>query len=78
MSEVKGMLKTCDRCGESVFLKAIGVGELDGGFTKWSNFEDAPEGWIWNYDTRKLLCPKCSAAYISIVKQFMEQVDGEE
>lgn len=34
MAEVKGMLKTCDRCGESVFLKVIGVGELDGGFTK--------------------------------------------
>lgn len=34
MAEVKGMLKTCDRCGESVFLKAIDVGEMDGGFTK--------------------------------------------
>lgn len=69
MAEVKGMLKTCDRYGESVFLKVIGVGELDGGFTK---------GWVWNVDMRKLLCPKCSAAYKSIVKQFMEQVDEEE
>lgn len=58
MAELKGMLKTCDRCGESVFLKVIGVKEMDGGFTKWSNFEDAPEGWIWHYDMRKLLCPK--------------------
>ncbi len=31
MSEAKGLLKTCDRCGETVFLKAI----ADGGNRWW-------------------------------------------
>lgn len=77
MAETKGMLKTCDRCGETIFLEVIGGKEMDAGITRWDKFENAPEGWEWRSDT-KLLCPKCSAGYRSIVKQFMERVKEED
>ena len=48
MAEAKGKLKTCDRCSEWIFLKAIDDGVTDGGYTRWNRFEDAPEGW--DYD----------------------------
>ena len=45
MAEVNGQLATCDRCGKTIFRKAIGEGEADGGFTRWNKFEPYPEGW---------------------------------
>lgn len=72
MSEAKGMLKTCDRCGETVFLKAISDGVTDGGYTRWNRFEEAPEGWEWRKETGTL-CPKCNKSFKSIMKDFMEQ-----
>ena len=63
MAETKGMLKTCDRCGETVFIKRLPTREIE-------EFEKTPEGWEWRTDT-KLLCPKCSETYRSIVKDFM-------
>lgn len=74
MSEAKGMLKTCDRCGETVFLKAISDGISDGGYTRWNRFEDAPEGWDWRRETGTL-CPKCNKEYENLLKRFMESSD---
>lgn len=73
MSEAKGMLKTCDRCGETVFLKVIADGVTDGGYTRWNRFEDAPEGWEFWRKEIGTLCPKCSETFKSIMKDFMER-----
>lgn len=79
MSEVNGKLQTCDRCGETIFLKTIGNGEADGGFTRWNKFEDAPEGWEWRYDINKLLCPKCNETYKSVLNNFISnEMDFKE
>lgn len=50
MSSQRGKLITCDRCGESVFVKELDVKEkeTDGGFIRWNEYkyEDIPEeGW---------------------------------
>lgn len=74
MSEAKGMLKTCDRCGQTVFLKAIADGVTDGGYTRWNRFEDAPEGWGYRKETGTL-CPKCNEEYNNLVKWFMDRRD---
>lgn len=69
MSEQRGKLLTCDRCGETVFLKELKATEkdTDGGFTRWNEYEheDPPEGWSYKYfgDLRSNgynLCPECS------------------
>lgn len=73
MSEVNGRLCTCDRCGETVFRKFIGIGETDGGFTTWDKFEPYPEGWDSHYDIGTL-CPICSAEYNRILREFKENV----
>lgn len=73
MSEVKGKLQTCDRCGETIFLKTVGDGDADGGFTRWNKFEEAPEGWARRYDISSLLCPKCNKEYENLLKWFMER-----
>lgn len=45
MSEVTGKLVACDRCGKQIFVRTIGEGEADGGFTRWNKFEPLPDGW---------------------------------
>ena len=70
MSEQCGKLITCDRCGKNVFLKCIGEGETDGGYTKWNKFEENPNGWKYYYNTG-LLCPECNEEYVDIVEEFM-------
>ena len=49
MGSQRGKLITCDRCGESIFLKELEVNEkeTDGGFTRWNEYkyENIPEGW---------------------------------
>lgn len=83
MAEHKGLLKICDRCGATVFLKTTGDGEADGGFTRWNKFEPAPAGWdcvnVGETETGhrvyKTLCPVCTAEWSRINKQFME--DGQ-
>ena len=71
MSRENGKRIICDRCGEQVFVKHIGDGERDGGFTRWNEFEPTPEGWGMHkfYD----LCPACSSAWNKIETQFMNQ-----
>lgn len=68
MSKVNGQLVMCDRCGMSEFVKTIGDGELDGGFTRWNKFEPLSVGW-GKFDHRDL-CPKCNAEYQTILRNF--------
>lgn len=63
-----GQLRTCDRCGASVFLKCIGEGETDGGYTRWSKFEEA-EGWSKELDMGDL-CPSCTAELEALKEEF--------
>lgn len=72
MAEAKGLLKTCDRCGETIFLKTIGDGEADGGYTRWNKFEAPPEGWDYSLKVGTL-CPKCNEEYKMLLKWFMER-----
>ena len=72
MAEKVGKMITCDRCGNSVFLECIGEGETDGGYTRWNNFEAAPESWAYHLDVGRL-CPKCNAEYENMIKQFMNK-----
>lgn len=74
MAEVRGKLLTCDRCGTTVFLKVIKESDLDGGFTKYTKFEDAPEGWEYHREPGTYgchLCPTCNKTYKSILKDFI-------
>lgn len=71
MSEVCGKLVTCDRCGETVFLKVTGEKVADGGFTRWNTFEAFPEGWEWHHEPGRL-CPKCNEEYKKLLKDFLE------
>lgn len=63
MAETEGKLLTCDLCGATVFLKYVGDGEADGGFTKWRRYEDRPDGWqTWHVTDviHSTLCPSCN------------------
>lgn len=71
MSEVKGRLVTCDRCGETTFSKTVGDGEADGGFTRWNKFEPLPPGWGGHKG--KDLCPSCSREWNKIETEFMNR-----
>lgn len=77
MAEAKGKLKTCDRCSEWIFLKAIDDGVTDGGYTRWNRFEDAPEGWDWRRETGTL-CPKCNEEYKKLLEKFMKPIKDED
>lgn len=73
MSEVEGKLLTCDVCGETVFLKYVGDGESDGGFTRRRKYEDRPEGWGM-FDVYGMLCPSCSDAIWSAVRAKVSEI----
>ena len=64
----KGELRTCDRCGATIFLKTTGEGETDGGYTRWNKFEDA-KGWTRPYEIGDL-CPNCSEEWDSLQAEF--------
>lgn len=63
-----GQLRTCDRCGASVFLKCTGEGETDGGYTRWNKFEEA-KGWSTECDIGDL-CPSCTADLEALKEEF--------
>lgn len=77
MSEKKGLLVICDRCGAQEFRETIGDGEADGGYTRWNKFEEGTPGWdtVKDYDVHLRLCPVCMAAYKNVVSRFMERVE---
>lgn len=68
MAKVNGRLITCDRCGKSIFVKAIRDEERDGGFTRWTVFEDA-EGWGYEHFIGNL-CPECTKEYERLKEEF--------
>lgn len=76
MSAINGRKVICDRCGKETFVKCIGEGEADGGYTRWNKFEPLPKGWGWAYS--KDLCPDCLAKFNAIEKGFMEGKDFVE
>ena len=71
--DIKGLLKVCGRCECKVFLKYLGKGETDGGYTTWDSFESAPEGWRYWHDLNITLCPACSQEYEERLQKFMFQ-----
>jgi len=72
MAEKNGKLKTCDRCGCEVFLRAKGEVDADGGYTKWNNFEDSP-GWkrVFLPGLSVDLCPACNDNFERMCRTFM-------
>lgn len=68
MSRENGRKITCDRCHKTIFVKALREREMDGGFTRWTEFEDA-EGW-----SKELfigdLCPECTQEYARLQEEF--------
>lgn len=72
MARQNGQLRTCDRCGKTIFLKTTGEGELDGGYTRWNKFEDAI-GWTTERDIGDL-CPDCTELLNILKKNFAEEV----
>lgn len=77
MSEANGKLLTCDRCGETVFLRLTGRTELDGGWTNYDNFESAPDGWeLAHLPNTKYcrLCPRCFKEYTELLTEFYRNV----
>lgn len=76
MSSAKGKLRTCDRCGASVFLKYTGSKEYDGGWTVYDYFESAPEGLTWVADIGDL-CPECHTEYEKIKNNFLKELVNE-
>lgn len=76
MAEINGKLVTCDRCDKQVFLKCVGEGETDGGYTRWNKFEDFPEGWEYYFEVGRL-CPDCNEKYKMLVNTFMSEVRGD-
>lgn len=76
MSEVEGKLLVCDVCGKTVFLKYVGDGERDGGFTRWRKYEDKPEGWgVW-YGLGTL-CPSCNERIKIAVRGTVSEIRGK-
>lgn len=71
-----GRLTHCDRCGDTVFSKVTGEGEMDGGYTRWNNFEPLPEGWEYHTETG-MLCPSCNAGYTHVLNIFMRREEAK-
>ena len=81
MSETIGKLCVCDRCGETVFLKAIAEKESDGGYTRWTEFEPFPDGWnprsvliLGNRPSVQIgtLCPVCNKGF----SRFLNEIEN--
>ena len=77
MSQQKGLLVTCHRCGETVFLKYKGSGHFDGGYTTTDEFEDKPEGWTHEYPEESGkgwadLCPSCTDKFLKTLHNFYD------
>ena len=71
MSEVKGKLVCCDRCGREIFLKYLGKGDADGGYTTWDIFEKLPENWLYMTECGTL-CYRCAGIFRSFIHNFMD------
>ena len=69
MVETKGKMITCKRDNNWVFLKYLGEGDVDGGYTKYDKYEKLPDDWL--YETRfGYLCPKCAREFREFMTNF--------
>lgn len=66
--KINGRLLICDRCGKEQFFKHINDGEMDGGFTRWNNFESS-DGWSHEYEIGDL-CPECTEEFEILKEEF--------
>lgn len=76
MSSCNGRLLTCNRCGKTTFLKHIGTGETDGGWTHWDKFEPAA-GWDMISGLGDV-CPDCKAEYNKVFEEYRNGCRREE
>lgn len=76
MSCKNGQMMTCDRCGDWIFLKCTGEGEMDGGYTRWNNFEPAV-GWEYIKNVG-MVCPKCWKEYVDMLERYKKQPPEED
>ena len=70
MAKINGQLLICDKCGNQQFLKYIGKGVTDGGYTTWDKFEEPPKGWEYR-SVVGLLCPECNNALNKLLEVFL-------
>lgn len=70
MSETKGKLIVCERCGFELFRKFIGKGEADGGYTTWDKYEETPEDWLYTTQIGNL-CPYCAGTFRAFLHKFV-------
>ena len=70
MGSVSGKILKCDRCDKEIFLKFMGEGVTDGGFTRWNKFEEAPRGWGYCTEVQGDLCPECKAELEKVLEDF--------
>ena len=71
MSSTKGKLLTCNRCGNTVFLKFLEKVDMDGGFSpSYDKYENKPKEWMWNSEIGDL-CPKCAREFQLFILRFM-------
>lgn len=75
MAQVNGALITCDRCGAQCFVKTTGDTIMDGGYTRWNNFEPMPAGWGRDKvgEDYMTLCPECNAKWKALSDAFMRE-----
>lgn len=71
MSEWKGRIVACDRCGKECRCKLLREDELDGGFTRIDRFEEMPETWKYHHETG-WLCPDCANEFQRRLDAFMK------
>ena len=79
MSEQLGKLITCNRCGETKFLKRTGEEGLSSYACPGtrSTYEELPRTWI--YDTKfGHLCPHCAEIFVRWLKDFFGQEQYEK
>lgn len=80
MAEFEGKNLVCDLCGRSVFLKYIGEGESDGGFTKWRKYEEKPKGWSSMSCVRFIfpnVCPSCAERIEDAIESVVNEIRKE-
>lgn len=76
-----GILLTCDRCGQTIFLKRLCTESADGGYTNLDKYEDRPEGWCTVDKSMSSaiksthLCPDCSKKLANILDQFWSNAE---
>lgn len=70
MPSDKGKLITCDRCGRTVFLKCLGKGVADGGYTTWDKYEELPKEWLYE-NQFGYLCEECADRFRTWVYDFI-------